>query len=645
MFRKNFYQIVLAFGIFCLASLNKFNVTCRIYKDIGFDAQALLAWDYSSYLNLIPYKEVFYPYGAFSYYINHNTLFQIVIFFLSPFLYTIFFILFQAISKNKFFSILAIILFYSFVEKFIGQATFNRYGIITVLSCITAFLFYRNTYLSKKIIFILGLSNGIIFSFLHDQGVYGFLIILLFIFINPILKNGIKNLFAKNYYKNVTKSLAVFLVGIFVGLIPFLVYLFYNESISDFFVYLSRFSDMSLYAKTAFFPYSRSLENLFTFASIFLTISYVTYSIFLKKFNLDLIFYLQLSLITVLIILEQKNLIRSMAQQITFISLLLFILLALRYKIKLLYFFIIVIIFIYISPLNVANRIYIKEKLSQKECLNKNINNFLTNHEEYGLVKQKIKKNFGYKGKIFSFPQDPIFYLIFSQIPPYYSNNYDSSSINAQEKQIAYMEKNNVDYIIYNTNVPASQDGVPNYVRTSEETKYILNHFSPKEKVDNFFILERNKKNDDFLKNKMLDTMPNFKRSLLQVDLANIPRAEGLYKKKYLFTDKNKTLFSFSSFEEVNQYLKKNIVESLDKFLVITNNKKIKKDEVITIKTKDKLITTIRFYACEANIPCIINLSRVPLFYKTRILNSVSSTYGKNINIKLLDIANIPHFW
>ena len=609
---KKIFKVTFLFLLFCIPSVSKLNDICKIYKSSNFDAQALLTWDYTSYLKLFPYKQVFYPYGLLAYYQSQNIFFQAVNFLLTPLLYTIFFIIFQKIFKNNFFSILTIILFYSFIEKFIGHEIFNRYGVIAALSCISAFLFHRKTYLSEKMIFILGLTTGIIFSLLIDQGIYVFLIIILFIFVNPVLKQGIKNISSLNYYKHVGKSAIFFIMSILVGLFPFLVYLTYNGSLHNFYLFLLRLSDMSLYAKAAFFPYSRSPENLFTFTSIFLTISSITYNVFFKKTNLNFIFYLQLSLIGVLIFLEQKSFIRSIAEQITFISLLLFILLFLRSRIRYLlpYICIIGIVFIYKWPSDPASGTFAKENLSPKACLNKNINNFLTGRKEYRLVKQKIEKDFGYKGKIFSFPGDPIFYLMFNQIPPFYSNNYDSSSINAQKKQIAYME-NGAEYVIYNLNIPAIQDGVPNYIRTPEEMKYILNNFSPIEKINNFLILRKNK-NVDIFENIYFNNDNTLKEYLLNVNLYSIPYSEALYKDKRLEREK------FSEFS------KGDVISSKNKIIILRSKQKnYNKTVVIKIKTKEGLETRIYFQPCR-NVNCIINLSHVPLFYRERQITDIN---------------------
>ena len=88
----------------------------------------------------------------------------------------------------------------------------------------------------SKITLVLGVATGLIFSLVNDQGTYGVLIVTLFILFNPIIKYGFRNIFSRNYYKNTGKSIIVFSLGIIIGLIPFAVYLTYNNILYDFYV-------------------------------------------------------------------------------------------------------------------------------------------------------------------------------------------------------------------------------------------------------------------------------------------------------------------------------------------------------------------------------------------------------------------------
>lgn len=627
----------LIFLFFCILSIFSFIGYCKIYTNYGFDSQALLAWNYSSYKGFLPYKDTFYPYGLLSYYENNILFFQLTSFFIGPILYTLFFMVIKKVWQDKLYTLLIFILFYFFIEKFIGHDVFNRYGIITILACIAAYLFFRFDYLPSKITLVLGITIGLIFSLVNDQGAYGVLIVSLFILFNPIIKYGFRSILSRNYFKFTGKSIILFSLGIIIGVIPFAVYLTYYDILYDFYVSFIRLSDSALYAKTAFIPYSRSPENLFTFVSIFLTIFYIIYNKFFRKIDFNFILYLQLSLISVLILLEQKSLIRSISEQITFISFLLFMLLfydlrKFLEKLKISSLSILIcssilgIFILYRMPFKYFNAEYNLANLDPKACLNKNINNFLTNHKEYALIKQRLEKDFGYKGKIFSFPGDPIFYLIFNQVPPYYSNNYDSSSINAQKKQIAYLKKNSVDYVIYNLNVPAIQDSVPNYIRTPEEMKYILNNFHIVDYDYSFLVLKRNNNNEDFFNSILLDKLPDFRNYLLDINLAAIPMSEGTYK--------SKSIVASTSVDKINKFLNDDYVDISDSLLILTANQYKNKDKYVSISLQENggKITTVKFYRCEISKSCIVNLSKIPLFYKKRIVKKLMidpDFYGK----------------
>lgn len=629
-----FFKAAIVFLFFCILSIITFKGYCKVYKNFGFDAQALLTWDYSSYKGFFPYKDTFYPYGLFSYYEDNLLFFQLISFFLSPILYTLVFVIFRKVWQDKLYTLISFVIFYLFIERYTGSQAFERYGIIVIFSCIAALNFYKNTFVSKLAAFIYGVSIGIIFSLFHDQGIYGFLIVLIFILINPVLRKRFEVLRSDHYYKYILLSFTMLIGGMFIGVLPFFVFLFRHNIVYDFVAFILKLSDLALYAKTSFIPYSRSPENMFTFLALFLTVSLIVYKVYFKKQKQDKVFYLQISLALVIILLEQKSLLRSIASSITFVALILYILLFYQFKKALnIYKININKILIYLivlgaftifrlqsQPLDAA---YKKEKLESGVCLKKNINNFLAGNKDYALVRQKLENELDYKGKIFSFPANPIFYMLNKQMPPYYSNIYDSSSFKAQEKQVEYIKENGIQYIIYNKKVLSIQDSIPDFIRANFELKFILNNFTPVDKVGDFLLFKKDSGNDIF-KEKFLDAVPQLRKYLLQVDFAAIPKSEGLHKKSFVKRNNN-IIFSKSSVQNVNSFLANESIESDNTVFVVWGSNESQKGNrtSITLKTNDNLETTIFFHQCSNRTPCIINLSRIPLFYKKRIIEKI----------------------
>ena len=107
-----------------------------------------------------------------------------------------------------------------------------------------------------------------------------------------------------------------------------------------------------------------------------------------------------------------------------------------------------------------------------------------------------------------------------------------------------------------------------------------------------------------------------FKKYILNIDLDSIPLSEGQYKYKYLSQNDNKKLISGTE-TAVNSYLMNNNISSDKLFLVLNQKEKLNKknSSFLKIITRDGYSTSVMFKNCSNN-PCIINISKIPLFYK-----------------------------
>lgn len=634
-----YFEALFIFLFLSFYYLKNFISNCREYAGADFDYQTLFLWDYAAKIKLFPYKDIFYPYGLLSYFKDQNTILHSFYYLISLILLITIFFLLKRLWVNRLLTYISFAGFLVFIERFTGIETFNRYGIITVASMLLAFLFYRNIFLSKKTTFIVGIAIGLLFPLLNDQGTYLAAAFLCFIILNPILKKN-KIEINKNYFKNIASSIFFSLCGGIIGLAPFIFSLSWHKALTDFGMYFFRLSDILLYAKTPFIATLRTPENKFTLTILFLSIFYFGYIFIYKKRNLSLNHYLQISLIFVLVLLEQKNIIRSLDRQITFVALLLLISLLPEFKNfwrkQILLFFVLIAVLFGLPFRPVVSLYTNSQSKNSDSCMEKNIANMTQSKPQYQKVVDKVKKTEG--GLVFSFPGDPIFYVLFKQTPPYYTSIYEASPLYAQKTNIQYIEDQKVQYVIYNFNISSIQDGVPDYVRGNLELKYILTNFTIVDRVDNFALLKRNYKAKDFFKNSFLESLPTLKNYLLNVDLANIPRSEGIHKRKFLESDTDIVTFSGNSIEEINNFLVRDNILSKDKVLILTPQryKNNTKNMSVTFETDDDLLTTVHFRKCDINLSCIINLKNIPLFFKERRLKEINiqkSTFVGEIQI------------
>lgn len=647
-------ELVIIFLVLLVYSLYIFFNSCQFFPHVSFDNQILITWQYTSLVGILPYKDIYYPYGILSYWKNFNLVFSIFYLLITPILFSVIFWIIKAVWKKRIFTYFFFLSFFIFINTYTNIFVFNRYGVIVCMAILLAFLFFKKIYPNLVQVFVIGSLTGIIFFLLNDQGLYSVLVFLFFLFVNPIFRFGIKELKRSRYYLLNTKILLIYSIGFFVGCIPFSLYFFSKNMFSQFFTYVLQITDFSIYAKTPFIPYSMTLDNIFIYVSVLLTLFLLIYKLFFVNNNkLSLIFYIEVAMLFVIILLEQKSIIRSLATQITFLALLLFIFLLYELDIllskhnistkKRLAYYFCFLLFIFIIGLkqNVAfqSRFNILKGFYQanNECLEKNIKNASNVNLPYLHVKNLIMYD-SQQPKIFNYLSDPIFYALFRQPPPYYFTIFEATPLYAQRKNIQYIKDQRVNYIIYNTNITHIADGVPSYARGNILFKYILNNFVFFAAEKNFIILKK-KKDADFFAEKSFHAPQNFRDFLLNINLSAIPRSEGMYKASYVINKNIQTIVD-GEVEYVNQFLKKNIITSSNKLLLLipeeyTNKKKEMKVKLIS---EDNLSTTAVFYRCDIGMPCIINISNFPLFYKERIIKKID--LDEDFKGKVMLVAN-----
>ncbi len=627
---KKHFIVLTLWLILVFYYCGRYALRCKVYPHLSFDFQALLTWDYSSSLNYLPYKDIFYPYGLLFYFNNTNIFFNIFYFLIPPILYIVFYLLFQTITKQKIISLIGIVFFFFFIEQFIQHEVFTRYGILATLICIYAYFLAGKQKKQTKYAFIEGGLTGLVFSIITDAGIYAGLLYIIFQFVSPFLTYT-KNKDLLSTYQKIIKKLIRYFFGFIIGSVPFLYYLFSKGVFNDFIISLYRLSDITLYAKTPFIPYAFSIENIFTIGILLFTILNLSVKIILVKKKLNLLEYLQLGLIMVLVLLEQKSIIRSLDKLLVFLSVLLFLFLLyelivyLQHKkvynpiLYLLSILMLSAVFFGIGFIPVS--LPVSGNISSRKCVNDNSDSLTNNKPAYKKVKAFLDKEKDFNGKVFSFPGDPIFYILFKIKPPYYFSSYESTPLYAQKKQVEYLKENDPSFMIYNLSLPSIQDDIPHYVRNTELFKYILHNYSPYNRIENFLLLKRNKKSGEGAITVYLNTDNPLRKYLLNINLENIPRTEGKYKSDVL--KKSKLLIKNVHIAEFNNLLKKNTISSKNTFLVVSNNTKNKRTSVTF--NSENLTSTVSYNTCNSPSLCIINISNIPLFYNSKRIEKINS--------------------
>jgi len=251
---------------------------------------------------------------------------------------------------------------------------------------------------------------------------------------------------------------------------------------------------------------------------------------------------------------------------------------------------------------------------SINECTQKTLSQLVSN-TDYERVQSYLLKSEKKPVKIFSFPSDVIFYNMFDARPPFFLTSYSSAGYYGESKELAFI-KNNTDFIIYNLSIPADQDGVPNYVRSPMQMKYIFTSFYPEKKIGNFLILKRS--TQDIFGDKSNSVDKSLTNYLLNPNLQAIPKSEG---KKVGYFNK----VSFSSPMTINDMLTKNSEDYFQMYILLKQKNIAPNPDLQTldIETKTGLRTTVYFKQCGKNSFCVFDLSRIPLFYKNRLISSI----------------------
>lgn len=648
---KEKIYLLITFLFLFLYSLYNFLFLCKFFPQDTFDSQLAIFWDYTALHNFFPNLDVMYPYGFLFYYKNISLFFSLIYILLFPTLGILILIAFQKVIKKTICIYATFLFFIFFIFKYTGIEVFNRYGLLLGISILLSFIYNKYLYIPKPYSFLLGCLIGFISSIINDVGLYIISIFLFFSFFVPVFNKGLNILKTNKYYIHQFLTCIFFSIGVLIGILPIMLFFIKLENLSTLFSNLRYLIDFPLYSKTPFLPSLRSVESIFSFAAVIITIFFLSYRRIILREKNTFLSYMRVGIIVSVFLLLQKGVIRAIDIQITFFGIILYMFLILEiinflrtkvhHNLQCGYYLLCLFALLYMFNLRNFNvtSIYsyklLKQNLftlnfksllmdKQEKCFSQNLDAYRNDKTYKGILSAINQDAQGEKPFIFDYLTNPILYILFSQKSPFYLEAFAASPLYAQESNVKYIEDNLMKYVIYNTDTFRFKDNVPDYMRGSFLFKYIIKNFRVLKKIDNFIIFKKEEISDyDFFNDDNLMSISGFKNYLLNIDLESIPTSEGIYKNKLLKSSKIIDIkFPFNSKNKA--------------FLITTKDTARNKKMKVAI-ISDLYTTNVEFNPCIHNNLCIINLANIPLFYKDRVIKNINYDPNAINRIEILD--------
>lgn len=675
-FTLNIVEVLGIFLLFTSIFFSGYSLLCKQYSANDFDAQNFISWDYSAYKGAVLYKDLLYYYGPLFFYKSSVPWAAMPYGLLTPLILTGFYVVFKKIFNNRFFALLSVIALSIYIPLFIGEGAWNRYGIGAFAAIIAAYIFSLKVVGKNITHVLLGILTGIVFSIIHDQGIYMSFVYFFLLCTTLPIHEGLPTVLTAKYYRFLLVHVFHYMVGFTVGFLPFALYLIQHNALADFFHALTEVSYAGLFAKTPFLPYAASKDNLLIFATISLSVLVgMVVFLFGKAKKYALIFSVHLALTTYILILQQKNILRSMSQSLAIFCLILLMVLFAYVKViferrhyrktHILYFYLLLLMsfFIFIQPFSPKDlisqvrdrfrsgfidelKIFTQlEKAQQCQQSSFEIEQ-LPITQDYKTVYNFLQQESEFNGRVFTFPVDPIFYVIFHQIVTPYTTAYEASRLSAQRKNVEYIEKNNIQYVIYNP-IGTDVDGVPVVLRANATFRYLFNSFDFYKQIGPFIILKRAENPDFFAHTGNKEALPII-NTLLTNNLRNIPYEEGLYKYKTFTANANVREIFSGPIAELQTFLETEIVESDSTVLAVSDadsQQSPQENATLSMTADNELTTTIVFRSCGTSSPCLLTLQNLPIFFHNRKLVGIETINQPQAQFQLFRVNGDSELW
>ena len=309
IFKKNI-DILIVYIFVLLIFLPRSINFCEEFSAINFDTQNLLLWSLSHSLNIIPIKDFYYPYGIIFYGTNYIKSIFLLYINIAPVIITSIYVIFKNVfGKRTFLGRYLFIIFFIISTGLITRIQLiDRYLSPFVMSLILFLLNdrYKNNLFNY---FIVGIINGIFLFYDPGIGVIALFLTMasfaFFIIYEHALNKGFKISINK-----LIKSVFIFIIGLLLGLVPYIIFLYRNGIGVEFIRFLKDISSAASFVKSPVLVLSKYHMLIFltiTIQSVFIINAFNNR---FKKYS-KVFYYFLFANYVISIVLLQKHFLRS----------------------------------------------------------------------------------------------------------------------------------------------------------------------------------------------------------------------------------------------------------------------------------------------------------------------------------------------
>lgn len=652
-----------------LASFLAMYPVCDTAFEFYFDAQNFLTWQYASLQGFVPYKDIFYPYGIFLYYAGGHLLVWLALWGWTVLLLVAAFLLIRRLGASF---LLSLIFFFGLLAVLFGLPVdlnhFNRYGPATIAAGWVSVWIFEFSKTRMRWVWFGGVGTGIMFSLFFDQGLYVLAAAFFVMLWNAWLQSG--NVRAK--FIHVLQMSLVFLSGWFVGVVPFGIYLWRHQAFGTFVLFTKTLFASARYAKMAYLPMPLRLNVLVSPVLVGLTAIFLGYGIVFHTAKMkSRVVSALIGFFIVLFMAEYKNTIRPFIDnefQMTAYFVVIGLVLAVRECLRthrvahsIIIFYCTLAVLAYSAGISL---------LPPAGEVSNSITRVVNMYRDIGSAKQSpiaiwkacaagmpsrlteqvnpniravidwLKRQADFNGNIFSYPADPVFYILLHQKPPPFFNAYDGTPIEAQNANRQFLQDTDVRYIVYKDEA-FDLDFVPNVVRNNHLVAYMLTTYEPVSAFGQYTIFKRMGKFVDSMKVLSNDQSWLYK-TLTNIDLGSIPQTQGA--KINQWRDQIQLLTTGKSFRDITAYVTKENVSTDGIVLAVSGTKKGAKEKIY-FTSEDGLRSEVQFVGCSESQVCVIRLGALPHFFIHRRLVRVETDEPFDGIVRLLRVKNSSLFW
>lgn len=644
-FKQTLFMELVLVGALCWSlATGSFIQTCLFTIRYEFDAQNFSTWIYTAVKGFTPYRDVFYWYGLLMYYLPAYPLLQLLAALWQTFLLVTGYALLRRIFPTSILRFWAFGTLLILIDQFASFHAYMRYGTGMIVVALAAWGWSQlPERWTKRWLFAMGALCSVLFFLIQDQGLYSALVIGGLFVAYALIR--CEEWLQRSFWINLLTNGLVFVSGGVLASLPFIAWLMQTGSWTGYVVNFELLGQMSNFAKTPFFGHYLLVDNMVIAVTIGLFSIDLLYRFFFYRSSLkNPTQFIKIALFGIILLFQYKNLLRPwIANQFIFVAwmgswiylselktaLSRFVKATPLVTVTLMTASLMVLLLV-ITPQqitaglgNLAHRLtrlhaqaFSAETLEKRQnrCEATEINELISQAPpNYQEVVRWLQAQPNFSGQVFSYPADPVFYMLFHQLPAPYFNAYDATSETAQNLNIAFMQQPQIQYVILNVQDIAIQDEVPNVLRNQRINEYLYTHFKPVVSLGKFVILEKTTQPYDALLDGDLTRQADFIHSQLELNMQRLPFLESHH---LLATVQDQTpQVVASTGAELSAWFAQNPSPVREYWLELKPQEDVPQNVAITFTTPELVKTVLSMNGCSQVTPCLINLSRVPLFF------------------------------